>query len=70
MEPKKTKILADLLPPGKMKLMAEEAGVTIQAVSNALRKAKPTNRFVQQALKIAEECGSLKAAQTLVSLSA
>jgi predicted transcriptional regulator len=70
METKKLNHLADLLPAGKMKEMAAEAGVTIQAVSNALRKAKPTNRFVQQALKIAKECGSLEAAQTMASLSA
>ncbi|MDO7887975.1 hypothetical protein Q5H89_21595 [Hymenobacter sp. CA2-7] len=50
--------------------MAKEAGVTKQAVGQALRKGKPTNRFVQQALRIAKECGSLEAAQTLASIAA
>jgi predicted transcriptional regulator len=69
METKKPNPLTALLPHGKIKEMADEAGVTVQAVSNALRKAKPTNRFVQQALRIAKECGSLEAAQTLASIA-
>ena len=70
MATKKPNPLTDLLPSGSIKQMADEAGVTLQAVSNALRKGKPTNRFVQQALRIAKECGSLEAAQMLASIAA
>ena len=70
MESKKPKTLTDLLPPGTITSMAKEAGVTKQAVGQALKKAKPTNRFVQQALRIAKECGSLETAQHLASIGA
>lgn len=65
---KKPNRLTDLLPPGSVKRMAAEANVTVQAVSGALSKGRPTNRFVQQALRIAKECGSLEAAQQLASV--
>lgn len=61
--------LTRLLPHGKLKEMAAAAGVTVQAVSNALRDGKPTNRFVQQALQIAKESGSLEAAQQMASIN-
>jgi hypothetical protein len=69
METKKPNLLAGLLPKGTAQKLANEASVSVQYVRRALREGKPSNRFVQQALKIAKECGSLEAAQTLASIA-
>ncbi len=61
--------LAKLLPDGEVKRMAEATGVSQAAVSKALKRARPGNRFVVEALKKAKECGSLEAAQALASIT-
>ncbi|MDO7877351.1 hypothetical protein Q5H93_21580 [Hymenobacter sp. ASUV-10] len=64
----KPESLAKLLPEGEVTRMAREAGVSLAAVSKALKRQRPGNRFVQKALCIARETGTLQAAQDIQSL--
>lgn len=61
--------LSDLLPYGSQNQIAEKLGMSRQAVGDALRRCKPGNRVVIEALRIARECGALDAAKDLLSLS-
>ena len=64
----KPESLAKLLPDGEVTRMANEAGVSLAAVSKALKRARPGNRFVMEALRVAREKGTLQAAQDILSL--
>ena len=61
--------LAQLVPRGGMGKIAAKLGITSQAVSLALKAAKPNHPAVLEALKMAEECGTLAAAQTIAGLA-
>jgi hypothetical protein len=65
-----TSQIGKMLPDGEIKRMAERAGVTSATVSVALKRARPGNRFVIEALKIARESGALGAAQDMATLNA
>lgn len=69
MEPKLITIKS-LLPHGSLSVIAKKLGVSIPYVSKALKEGKPGNRAVQEALRMAKECGALEAAKTLASISA
>ena len=69
MEPKIINIKR-LLPYGSLSVIAKKLGVSIASVSQALKEGKPGNRAVQEALRVAKECGALEAAKTLASISA
>lgn len=58
-----------LVPRGGVAQIAGELGVTPQAVSLALKAAKPNHPAVIAALKLAETSGSLAAAQQLAKLA-
>jgi hypothetical protein len=58
-----------IVPHGGMKLIAEKLGMTAQAVSLALKVAKPNHPAVRLALQMAEESGTLVAAQQLAKLT-
>ncbi len=60
--------LSKLLPYGGLSTIAKKLGMTRQGVSDALKKARPGNRVVQEALRMAKESGSLEAAQDLATL--
>lgn len=64
-----TESLTKLLPDGEVKRMAERAGVTPSTVSIALKRARPGNRFVIEAMRIARESGALSTAQDLASIA-
>lgn len=53
-----------------MKRMAQRAGVTLATVSIALKRGRPGNRFVIEALNIARASGALGAAQDIATLNA
>lgn len=65
-----TSQLRKMLPDGEVKRMAERAGVTSATVSIALKRGRPGNRFVIEAVRIARESGALSTAQTLASIAA
>jgi hypothetical protein len=65
-----TSQLRKMLPDGEIKRMAARAGVTSATVSIALKRARPGNRFVIEALQIARESGALGAAQDMATLNA
>jgi DNA-binding transcriptional regulator LsrR (DeoR family) len=60
--------LADLLPHGAKAKIAAKLNISRQAVGDALRRAKPGNRVVIEALRMARESGALTAALDLNSL--
>ncbi|MGI4884249.1 MAG: hypothetical protein ACRYFR_04750 [Janthinobacterium lividum] len=62
------KKLSGLLPRGSIQRIAEQLGLTKQAVSDAIRRERPGHPAVIEAVRIARECGSLTAAQDLASL--
>jgi len=62
--------IGKMLPDGEMKRMAERAGVTLATVSIALKRGRPGNRFVIEAMEIARKTGALGAAQDLATLNA
>ncbi|MBW3128861.1 hypothetical protein [Hymenobacter profundi] len=70
MDVKEPLTLADLLPRGSQQKIAERLGIKKQAVSAAIKKCKPGNAVVIEALRIARECGALDAAQDLAKLAA
>jgi hypothetical protein len=57
-----------LLPYGEAKAIASRLGLTPGTVSAALRRANPGHPAVQEALRVIEEKGSLKAAKILAKL--
>jgi hypothetical protein len=62
--------LRRMLPDGEIKRMAERAGVTSATVSIALKRGRPGNRFVIEAMTIARESGALGTAKDLATLNA
>ena len=61
--------IAKLLPRGAQQKIADELGISRQAVGDALKRGKPSNLVVIKALEIARASGSLAAAQDLASLN-
>jgi hypothetical protein len=61
--------LRKMLPDGEIKRMAARAGVTSATVSIALKRGRPGNRFVIEAMQIARESGALSVAQDMATLS-
>ncbi|MVN78078.1 hypothetical protein GO988_17245 [Hymenobacter sp. HMF4947] len=62
--------LKQLLPHGAITAIAKKLGIRQPSVSEALRRGKPGNACVQEALRIVRESGALEAQQTLNSLKA
>ena len=62
--------IPDLLPHGSMGEIAQQLGITKQAVSLALKAGKPGHPAVRLALTMAEASGALAAAQQLAKLTA
>ena len=65
-----TQQLRKMLPDGEIKRMAERAGVNPSTVSIALKRGRPGNRFVIEAMQIARASGALAAAQDIATLKA
>jgi hypothetical protein len=61
--------LKHLLPYGAMAAIAVKMGTSNAAVSQALKRGRPGNRIVQEAVRWAKESGALATAQALASLS-
>jgi len=59
--------LAKLLGDGEMTEMARAAGVSVPNVSKALRKKRPGNPFVIEAIRRAKESGAWEAQLALLS---
>jgi DNA-binding transcriptional regulator LsrR (DeoR family) len=62
--------LVDLLPYGAQSQIAKKLNVSRQAVGDALKRCKPGNPVVIEAMRIARECGALDVAQDLAKLAA
>ncbi len=62
--------LRKMLPDGEIKRMAERAGVTSATVSIALKRGRPGNRFVIEAMQIVRKSGALDTARDLATLNA
>jgi len=62
--------LADLLPYGAQSQIAAKLAMSRQAVGDALKRGKPGNRVVIEAMRIARETGALEVAKDLASLNA
>lgn len=63
-------LLRKMLPDGEIKRMAERAGVTSATVSIALKRGRPGNRFVIEAMQIVRKSGAFDTARDLASLNA
>lgn len=64
-----TKInLVPFVPHGGMTQIASKLGISLQAVSKALKSGRPGNSAVQEALRMAKESGAIEAAQTLATI--
>jgi hypothetical protein len=61
--------ISDLLPHGGIGEIAQQLGISKQAVSLALKAGKPGHAAVRLALSIAQESGALEAAQQLAKLA-
>ena len=57
-------------PHGGMATIVRKFGITHQAVSQALRVARPGNPVVQEAIKMAKESGAVVAAKFLANIKA
>ncbi|MFD1873878.1 hypothetical protein [Hymenobacter bucti] len=57
-----------LVPHGGVKKIAQELGITQQAVSLALKAGKPSHPAVRLALSKAKDSGTIEAAQTLATI--
>lgn len=57
-----------ILPRGGMAIIARKFGITRQAVSQALKLARPGNPVVQEAVKMAQESGAVDTAIFLASI--
>jgi DNA-binding phage protein len=57
-----------IVPHGGMTLIAQKLGITRQAVSQALKAARPSNPIVQEAIRMAQESGTVDAARILASI--
>lgn len=62
--------LQRLLPRGGISQIAKKLGITRQAVSLAIKSAKPGNPAVIEAMNIARASGALGAAQDIATLNA
>jgi predicted transcriptional regulator len=61
--------IRSIVPRGGVARIAKELGITAQAVSLALKAAKPSHPAVRLALSMAEASGALVAAQQLAKLT-
>jgi DNA-binding transcriptional regulator LsrR (DeoR family) len=61
--------LADLLPYGAQSQIAAKLDMSRQAVGDALKRGKPGNRVVIEAMRIAREIGALETAKDLASIN-
>lgn len=61
--------LAQLLPRGAMKQIAEKLNLSGAAVTVALQNAKPGHPAVTEAVRMVQESGAVNTAQVLASLS-
>ena len=59
-----------IVPHGGMTLIAQKLGITRQAVSQALKVARPGNPIIQEAIKMAQESGTVDAARILATFKA
>jgi len=57
-----------LLPRGSMQAIAQKLGISRQAVSQAMKIAKPNNPAVQEATKIVGKAGTLDTARILAAI--
>jgi len=62
--------LKRLLPYGAVAAIAKKMGVTSAAVSQAIKKGKPSSPIVIEALRIVQESGAIEAEKTLAALAA
>lgn len=62
--------LKRLLPHGAGAAIAKKMGVTSAAVSQAIKKGKPSNPIVLEAIRIVKESGAIEAEKTLAALAA
>ncbi|WP_167855722.1 helix-turn-helix domain-containing protein [Hymenobacter fodinae] len=62
--------LVDLLPHGSQSKIAKTLGMSRQAVGDALKRCKPGNPVVIEAMRIARESGALDTAKDLATLNA
>lgn len=58
------------IPHGGMTLIAQKLGISRQAVSQALKAAKPSNPIVQEAIKMAQDSGTVDTARVLAAIKA
>lgn len=61
--------LAQLLPRGAVKQIAEALGLSGPAVSIALRRGSPSHAAVREAVRMVEESGALATSQKLATLT-
>jgi predicted DNA-binding protein YlxM (UPF0122 family) len=59
-----------LLPHGSMQAIAHKLGISRQAVSQAMKAAKPNSPAVQEAIKIVERAGTMGTARILAVIKA
>lgn len=52
-----------------MSAIANKLGTSCAAVSQALKRGKPGNRIVQEAVRMAQESGALATAEALACLA-
>ncbi|RZJ86275.1 MAG: hypothetical protein EOO60_13645 [Hymenobacter sp.] len=60
--------ISNLLAPGDVGTIAKKLGISVCATSAAIRRARPGNPAVREALRMAEASGALAAAQQLAKL--
>ena len=60
--------ITPFVPHGGMTQIANKLGMSLQAVSQALKNGRPGNRAVQEALRMAKDSGAIEAAQTLATI--
>lgn len=65
-----TSVLKRLLPHGAVAAIAKKMGITSAAVSQALKKGRPSSPVVLEALRIVKESGAIEAEKTLAALAA
>jgi predicted transcriptional regulator len=61
--------LAQLLPRGAIKEIAEKLGLSAPAVSLAIRGGRPGHPAVAEAVRRVQESGAVNTAQVMASLS-
>lgn len=61
--------LKRLLPHGAVAAIAKKMGITSAAVSQAIRKGRPSSPVVLEALRIVKESGAIEAEKILADLA-